>query len=352
MSALIHHFVVHRIVINDEGKIQAIPREKCLAITPEIEHLAHQINHSFNTKPGKGVGHFIEDAPASDELAPFNQSLKDFVSAQKAGADDLEQQFHQFSLNSTQKLIQALIDTGQVETGFLIFCQYEYLATQYLMITLLNTRSHVEVNQALELTAREHLDLAKMQLAVRLDLTQWQVQPEQQRYISFIKGRMGRKVSDFFMQFIGCEELVDVKLQNKQLVSTVDAYLASENLAPQEQEQHRQEVKSYFKEKIDNGEDLSVSELSTRLPSDDASQHNFKAFTSGLETPLEDTFQPDPAALKQLAKFTGQGGGLSLSFERKLLGDRIIYNPATDTLTIKGIPPNLKDQLSRQSGTE
>ncbi len=352
MSALIHHFVVHRIVVNDEGKIQAIPRDKCLAVTPEIEHLAHQINHSFNTKPGKGVGHFVADAPSEDEFPPFDQSLQDFVTAQKSGEDDLEQRFHQFSVNSAKKLIQALTDTGQVETGFLIFCQYEYLATQYLMITLLNTRSHVEVNQELELTAREHLDLARMQLAVRLDLTQWQVQPEQQRYISFIKGRMGRKVSDFFMQFIGCEELVDVKQQNKQLVSTVDAYLASENLAPQEQEQHRQEVKSYFKEKIDNGENLSVAELSTRLPSDEATQHNFKSYTSSLEAPLEDSFQPDPAALKQLAKFTGQGGGLSLSFERKLLGDRVIYNPDSDTLTIKGIPPNLKDQLVRQSGTE
>ncbi|MCW8108513.1 nucleoid-associated protein YejK [Alteromonas ponticola] len=352
MSALIHHFVVHRIVVNDEGKIQAIPREKCLAVTPEIEHLAHQINHSFNTKPGKGVGHFVDNPPSEDDSLPFNQSLQAFVTAQKTGGEDLEQQFHQFSLASTSQLIKALTDTGQVETGFLIFCQYEYLATQYLMITLLNTRSHVEVNQELELSAREHLDLAKMQLAVRIDLTQWQIQPEQQRYISFIKGRMGRKVSDFFMQFVGCEELVDIKQQNKQLVSTVDAYLASENLAPQEQEQHRQEVKSYFKEKIDSGENLSVTELSSRLPSDDASQHNFKAFTSSLEAPLEDSFQPDPAALKQLAKFTGQGGGLSLSFERKLLGDRVIYDPSTDTLTIKGIPPNLKDQLNRQSGTE
>ncbi len=50
-----------------------------------------------------------------------------------------------------------------------------------------------------------------MQLAVRIDLTQLAVTAEQLRYISFIKGRMGRKVSDFFMHFIGCEELVDVK---------------------------------------------------------------------------------------------------------------------------------------------
>ncbi len=52
MSALIHHFVVHRLIVNKEEKIEAIPRDNCLAVTPEIELLAHQINHSFNLEKG------------------------------------------------------------------------------------------------------------------------------------------------------------------------------------------------------------------------------------------------------------------------------------------------------------
>ncbi|MBU3022953.1 nucleoid-associated protein YejK [Aestuariibacter sp. A3R04] len=356
MSALIHHFVVHRLVVNDDGKLNLIPRNNCLAVTPEIESLAHQINHSFNSKPGKGVGHFSEESNQTEQEGEpnneaFRTALRDYTRAQDEKVDDLEARFHQFTLTSSDRLIKALADTGTVETGFLIFCQYEFLATQYLMITLLNTRSHVEVNQALELTAREHLDLARMQLAVRIDLTQLAVQPEQKRYISFIKGRMGRKVSDFFMDFIGCEELVDVKQQNRQLVASVDAYLASENLNREEQHQHREEVKSYFKEKIDSGESVSITELSGRLSTEADEQHNFAAFLQSQEATLEESIQPDPAALRQLAKFTGQGGGVSLSFERKLLGDRVHYDPATDTLTIKGLPPNLKDQLVRQSGT-
>lgn len=365
MSALIHHFVVHRLVVNKDDKIQAIPRDNCLAVTPEIELLAHQINHSFNAKPGKGVGHFVpygEQNGENEETAitntspditpAFSESLKAYTSQQKAGGDNVEEAFHEFSLSATKRLVNTLIDTGTVETGFLIFCQYEFLATQYLMIALLNTRSHVEVTHSLDLSAREHLDLARMQLAVRIDLTQWEIQPEQQRYVSFIKGRMGRKVSDFFMQFVGCEELVDVKQQNKQLISSVDAYLASESLDPQEQHQHREEVKTYFKEKIDAGESLSVDELANRLPANEETSSNFSSFTQSMEVPLEKEIQPDPAALKQLAKFTGQGGGVSVSFERKLMGDRVFYDAATDTLTIRGIPPNLKDQLNRQSSMD
>lgn len=88
MSALIHHFVVHRLVVNNEDKIEAIPRDNCLAVTPEIELLAHQINHSFNAKPGKGVGHFVlqSNEENTDNVAEFSEGLKKLPSAEKRAA--------------------------------------------------------------------------------------------------------------------------------------------------------------------------------------------------------------------------------------------------------------------------
>jgi nucleoid-associated protein len=51
--------------------------------------------------------------------------------------------------------------------------------------------------------------------------------------------------------------------------------------------------------------------------------------------------------MRKLTKFVGAGGGLNVSFDSLLLGERIFYDPETDTLTIKGTPPNLRDQLTR-----
>ena len=65
---------------------------------------------------------------------------------------------------------------------------------------------------------------------------------------------------------------------------------------------------------------------------------------------MEESFQADRGMLKTLAKFSGQGGGMTISFDRKHYGDRITYNAETDTLVIKGIPPNLKDQLLKSNG--
>jgi nucleoid-associated protein len=349
VSALIHHFVVHQLAVNQQQELALVPRTSCFDVSPEIENLVQQINHAFNTKPGKGVGAFVtenaeivsvsaetEEQTLTPHAVSFQSLLEDMQT------DNLD--FVEFSIQASQLLKKSLIDTGTLETGFVVFSHYQFLATDYLMIAIINTKQHVEINRELELSSSDHLDLAKMQLAVRIDLTQLAVSAEQKRYISFIKGRMGRKVSDFFMHFIGCEELVDVKQQNKQLLSTVDAFLASEQLDPAEKHQARETVSDYYKERLDLGEDIQIQQLAAKLPSDHVS---FEQFNQDAELPVEEQFQADRSVLKTLSKFSGQGGGISLSFERKLLGDRVSYDAGSDTLMIRGIPPNLKDQLSK-----
>jgi nucleoid-associated protein len=376
LSALIHHFVVHQLAVNQQQELVLVPRASCFDVSPEIESLAQQINHAFNTKPSKGVGAFVSESaeivsvsrgtleepsaskePSANKEPSADTANKEFSAVEATQAltphsvsfktmlenmQSDKQNFVEFSIQASEMLKKSLVDTGNLETGFVLFSHYQYLATDYLMIAIINTKQHVEINRELELTSSDHLDLAKMQLAVRIDLTQLAVSAEQQRYISFIKGRMGRKVSDFFMHFIGCEELVDVKQQNKQLLTTVDAFLSAEQLDPQEQHQARETVSNYYKEKLELGEDIQIQELAAKLPSDHVS---FEEFNQGAELPLEEQFQADRGVLKTLAKFSGQGGGISLSFERKLLGDRVSYDAGSDTLMIRGIPPNLKDQL-------
>jgi nucleoid-associated protein len=353
VSALIHHFVVHQLAVNEQQELKLFPRNSCFEISPAIEDLAQQINHAFNTKPGKGVGGFIEASSPNAENENENENEDGSVSTASGEfktilSEMLSEQgdFVEFSITAAELLKKSLIEMASIETGFVIFSHYQFLATDYLMIAIINTKQHVEINRDLELTSSDHLDLAKMQLAVRIDLTQLAVTPELQRYVSFIKGKMGRKVSDFFMHFIGCEELVDIKQQNKQLLSSVDAFLASEQLDPSEKHQSRQIVSDYYKEKLEHGEDIQIKELANKLPKEDESQ-DFYHFVKNSEQAVEEHFQADRSALKTLAKFSGQGGGISLSFERKLLGDRVSYDPGSDTLMIRGIPPNLRDQLTK-----
>ena len=90
--------------------------------------------------------------------------------------------------------------------------------------------------------------------------------------------------------------------------------------------------------------------MSAELSSKEAGEGDldFDSFI-GQEYELAERFPADLSTLRGLTKFVGSGGGLTLSFEQKLLNSRIFYDPQTDTLTIRGVPPNLKDQLLRQS---
>ncbi|GAA0349097.1 nucleoid-associated protein YejK [Bowmanella denitrificans] len=336
MSAVIQDFIVHQLRINAEQELVLVPKAACFSISAQIEELAQQLHHSYNAKPGKGVG-----ALSDEEHPDFAQLL-----AQLQG-EQLD--FHAFSVSIAELLKKTLLDFATPESGFVIFSRYQFLATDYLLVALVNTKEHVEINHELELTYSDHLDLARMQLAARVDLTEMRVNADKQRYVSFIKGRAGRKVSDFFLSFLGCQELVDIKQQNKQLVASVDEYLASEQLAPQEKQQSRQAVAEYYKEKLDLGEDINIQELSGRLPGDEGGTFYDFVKTEISESPLEEVFQADRGALKGLSKFSGAGGGVTISFDRALYGERVRYDINTDTLVIKGIPPNLKDQLLKQA---
>lgn len=354
MSLIIHNVIVHRIVAREQ-QLVIMPRAEACDVSAEIEQLAHELNHVYNSKPGKGVGGFAtefeppetgsdEDGEAAaPQNSPFAQDeFKSQLDKLIAGEHD----FVGFTHSVSNLLVHHLQTAATPETGFLVFSHFQFLATDYLLIALLDTKEHVEITGELNFNISSHLDLAKMQLAARIDVTQYQTSPAHNRYVSFIKGRIGRKVSDFFMHFLGCQELVDIKQQNKQLLENVEQYLDSEQFDPEEKQDSRSSLVDYYKEKLDRGEDITVRDIAETLSKDDQKQ-DFYSFAQGMEQPLEETFQPDRASIKTLNKFSGQGGGISLNFDRKLLGDKIFYDPQSDTLTIRGLPANLKDQLNR-----
>lgn len=333
MSAIINHFVVHQLV-NDGEKLSIKARNDLFDVGADIELFIQQLSQSYNNKPVKGIGGFVPD----EEQQDFKQILAELIAG--------ELSFLPFSVQLCERLVNAMVETGTPEAGFVVVTQYQYLATDYLMVALLDTKEHVAINPDLNLSVSTHLDLAKMQLAARIDLSQYQSTPDLNRYISFIKGRAGRKISDFFLTFLGCAEEVDIKQQNKLLLEKVEQFMETEQFAPEEKQQKRQELATYYKEQIDSGDDIVVEEVAKTLSMADQSQ-DFHAFTQQSEEQLESTFQGDKSSIKTLNKFTGQGGGISISFERKMLGDRVAYHPESDTLVIKGVPPNLKDQLNK-----
>ncbi|WP_311350936.1 nucleoid-associated protein YejK [Aggregatibacter segnis] len=335
MSITVKQIILHQLVKSNEEaenspQLTAVLREQLLAITPEVEQMMLQLHQGYQNK-AKGYGIF-------QESSVFAQSLNRLL--------ENETDFLPFSHESTHLLINELSKYNFADNGTLVLCQYNFLATDYLFIALLDSRISMLVNEQLEIQRTEYLDITQFDIAARINLTDLQLNANSNRYLTFIKGRVGRKIADFFMDFLGAEEGLNPQVQNQCLLQAVDDYCVQGELNREQTQAVKKQVFEYCKGQLNNGEEIELAELSNELPT--LNQQPFMAFTQEQNYGLEENIPPVRTALKSLTKFSGSGKGVTISFDAELIDQRIIWDEAADTLTIKGLPPNLRDQLQRR----
>ena len=332
MSITVNQIVLHQLVKHAENEttmMESVLRDELLTITPEVEQMMLQLHQGYQNK-GKAFGVFQENSIFAQDL---NRLLENEIN------------FLNFSQQSTKLLAQELGKYNFADSGTLILCQYNFLATDYLFIALLDSRISMLVDENLEIRRTEYLDITQFDIAARINLTDLQVNANSNRYLTFIKGRVGRKISDFFMDFLGAEEGLNPQVQNQCLLQAVSDYCEQGELNKEQTQAVKKQVFEYCKGQLASGDEIALTELSANLPT--LNERPFVTFTEEQDYGLEETIPPVRSALKTLTKFSGSGKGVTLSFNADLLNNRIEWNPLTDTLTIKGIPPNLKDQLQK-----
>ena len=332
MSITVNQIVLHQLVKhaeNETSMMESVLRDELLTITPEIEQMMLQLHQGYQNK-GKAFGVFQENSIFAQDL---NRLLENEIN------------FLNFSQQSTKLLAQELGKYNFADSGTLILCQYNFLATDYLFIALLDSRISMLVDENLEIRRTEYLDITQFDIAARINLTDLQVNANSNRYLTFIKGRVGRKISDFFMDFLGAEEGLNPQVQNQCLLQAVSDYCEQGELNKEQTQAVKKQVFEYCKGQLASGDEIALTELSANLPT--LNERPFVTFTEEQDYGLEETIPPVRSTLKTLTKFSGSGKGVTLSFDADLLNNRIEWDPLTDTLTIKGIPPNLKDQLQK-----
>ena len=332
MSITVNQIVLHQLVKhakNETTTMESVLRDELLTITPEVEQMMLQLHQGYQNK-GKAFGVFQENSIFAQDL---NRLLENEIN------------FLNFSQQSTKLLAQELGKYNFADSGTLILCQYNFLATDYLFIALLDSRISMLVDENLEIRRTEYLDITQFDIAARINLTDLQVNANSNRYLTFIKGRVGRKISDFFMDFLGAEEGLNPQVQNQCLLQAVSDYCEQGELNKEQTQAVKKQVFEYCKGQLASGDEIALTELSANLPT--LNDRPFVTFTEEQDYGLEETIPPVRSALKTLTKFSGSGKGVTLSFDADLLNNRIEWDPLTDTLTIKGIPPNLKDQLQK-----
>ncbi|ASO29602.1 nucleoid-associated protein YejK [Vibrio anguillarum] len=332
MSLHLSNVILHQLSKNEQDELVVKYRSQSLDNDTSAENLVAELHRVFNSKASKGFGSFKSDSDFQTWLQELRQGERDF---------------YNFSQISAQRLKDELSKYPFADEGILVMAEYQSLATDYLFIGLLPLNQSLKVTEGLDISATDYLDINKMDIAARLDLSSFETDKNSNRYLAYIKGRVGRKVSDFFLDFLQADVGLDTKVQNQVLMQAVQDFCTDSKLEKDEAIGYKKQVYDYCNEQIKAGEEVHIRELSGELP---ASQDGtgFFEYTQAHGYELEESFPGDRSTVRKLTKFVGAGGGLNVSFDSLLLGERIFYDPESDTLTIKGTPPNLREQLTRQ----
>lgn len=331
----IRHCIVHLIDKKPDGSPAVLhARDSALAASDAIENLLADLNDSYNAKQGKAWGFFHGESGAY----PLSGWLKQYLEAEK--------DFTAFSRLAVEHL-QKLMEESNLSTGgHILFAHYQQGMTDYLAIALLHHSEGVAVDAELDVKPSRHLDLGQLHLAARINLSEWKNNQSSKQYISFIKGKNGKKVSDYFRDFIGCQEGVDGPGETRTLLKAFSDFVESEDLPEESAREKTQTLVDYATTQTKLGEPVTLEELSSLIDEDRP-----KAFYDHIRNKdygLSPEIPADKRTLNQFRRFTGRAEGLSISFEAHLLGDRVEYDEAAGTLIIKGLPTTLVDQLKRR----
>ncbi|CAM3846372.1 nucleoid-associated protein YejK [Ectopseudomonas alcaliphila] len=331
----IRHCIVHLIDKKPDGSPAVLhARDSELATSQAMENLLADLNESYNAKQGKAWGLFHEESGAY----PFSGWLKAYL--------DGEQDFTAFSRQAVEHL-QKLMEESNLSTGgHVLLAHYQQGMTDYLAIALLHHSEGVAVTDALDVTPAKHLDLSQLHLAARINISEWQNNKQSKQYISFIKGKNGKKVSDYFRDFIGCQEGVDGPGETRTLLKAFSDYVESEDLPEEQAREKTKTLVGYATGQAKMGEPITLEELSGLI--DEERPKAFYEHIRNKDYGMAPEFPADKRTLSQFQRFTGRAEGLSISFEAHLLGSKVEYDEGRDMLIIRQLPTQLKDQLKRR----
>ncbi|PFG71582.1 nucleoid-associated protein [Pseudomonas poae] len=330
----VRHSVIHKIDKKPEGS----PAMLFLGASEQVESparddLMSQLNESYNATAGKGWGFFHQESgayPLSGWLGKYLAGVTDFLA---------------FSTTAVEHLTKLMEESNLTTGGHALFCHYQQGMTDYLVIALVQETEAVTMTEELALMTVKRLDLDHIRLAARINISEWQTNRQSKQYISYLKGKQGRQLNDYFRDFIDCQEGIDGPGETRTLLKAFSDFVESEDLPEESAREKTHTLVNYSMAQAKLCEPITLGELSELI--DEDCPKSFYDFIKAKDYGLSETLPPDKKTLNKFRRFTGRAEGMSISFEAHLLGDKIEFDEAGGTLTLRNLPTQLTDQLKR-----
>ncbi len=313
-------------IISDESSVSLQLEQASCIEGQTAEYLAQSMHQSFVKKGQKDYCCFKDGSQVAEKLENEASSalLSNFIMSRICDAID--------------------VTSPPPETILAIAC-YRHLASDYILATLLAVKDSVQLMENINPEKTTMLDIVNIQLAVQIDVSEIKTNFNSSKSIAYIKGRIGRAVSDFMAEAFEIEPKVNAKDATTKLIETVETFISDSVDDGDKVNTVREVAFDVLKNASDAGDFVEIQDLSDEIEE--------KTGIAGLYDKAaedEDFNESCPvymSASKSLQKIFGQGGGMSISFNRKLLGEHVHFDPLAKSLTFTKLPPNLLDSLEK-----
>ncbi|MBR7887893.1 nucleoid-associated protein [Marinomonas sp. A79] len=339
----ISNLIVHEIQKQQgERKAILIARPNENPIDDQAETLFAQVTSLFN-RSGMNTGRFANPQGSVDGAQLPALLTKYFK-------EDAFTDFPSFTRECAANYLTYLEPVEEVAGGLLWFNHYELHGTHFLYIVMLKRKEGIGLSADLSLSQIEQIEVEKLHMSLRINLSAWQAGDEG-RYISFRFGRAPKHESEYFTQFIGCDEPKVAAKETRKLVDLTSAFCQSEGLASKQANEFKKVVAEQCQAKAEEREPLAIKDIASQV----ASRFSVEQANKFLEIADSDSFKMEQeifvekAALKKLTRLSGSSRALTMSFDSDLLGESIVFDADTGTLTIKELPKSLLKQLQSMS---
>lgn len=329
------NLIVHKLLKEAHGNASIELRPGGIVnVTPTAQRLIEQLHKLYSERAGKGYGKFDTD----ENNFPMSRYVR--------------QHFIDNSINFLELThlmmahLQARADGEQLATGgYVLIAHVNNGATDFLLTVIVTEVMGTAINEGMEIVDSVHLDMSHLRVAGRINLTAWQA--EEERYISFLKGR--GEIANYFKKFLGCNDLLIARRETQKLMEGLDRFATNQHLDATARDSLFEHAYDYLDNLAQNNNPLSLDAFANNLWSN--APNELLAILADDSLELSDGFVPDRKVIKKLVKFKGVAARWKLEFDRDALRcEDVRYNKDNNTLILSNVPEALRNDLLAELG--
>lgn len=292
------------------------------------EELCRELKNTYIRKGGKHYGVFSEDTASYPLSAWVREWLEERISF----------------LSLAQKIashLQLHIDKSDTPLDNTLVIFYEHIeAGDGLYIILLDHTSGQYFDGDLALCDSRYLDTQSINLAAKIKTAEF-LGAANHSYLSLLKWRGEKELSDAFGEAMGLANKVDTGADTSEFLDLVTHYTAA--LPEDVAKETRRTAVEFCLQQDKAGLPVQMDELAEHISVPE--QPHFAHFARTTQPEIKNEWIPDKAQLKNYVRISGRDEQMSMSFASACLGETVLYDPESDSLIIKTIPASLKAKL-------